>query len=38
MKGEMNKSGIFVVATGKDYNNHIVPLALALVPVEDYQH
>lgn len=38
LKGEMHQRGVFLVATTKDYNNHIIPVALALVPVEDYKN
>jgi hypothetical protein len=36
LKGDMHQLGVFLVATAKDFDNHIVPFALALVPVENY--
>ncbi|OWZ07243.1 hypothetical protein PHMEG_00020386 [Phytophthora megakarya] len=38
LKGEMNKRGVYLVATTKDFNNHVIPFALALVPVENYEN
>ncbi|RAW23671.1 hypothetical protein PC110_g19901 [Phytophthora cactorum] len=38
LKGDMNKRGIVLVATAKDYNNHVVPFAFGLVRVEDYDN
>ncbi|KAE8967337.1 hypothetical protein PR001_g28134 [Phytophthora rubi] len=38
LKGEMYKRGVFLVATTKDYNNHVIPFAFALVPVETFDH
>ncbi|KAG2826834.1 hypothetical protein PC118_g9123 [Phytophthora cactorum] len=38
LKGEMNKRGVFLVATTKDYNNHVVPFALGLVSTENYEN
>ncbi len=38
LKGEMNKYGVYLVATSKDYAHHIVPFALALVEVENFEN
>jgi hypothetical protein len=38
LKGEMNNYGVFLVATAKDFNNHILPFAFSLVLVENYDH
>lgn len=39
LKGlEMNKRGVFLVATTKDFNNHVTPFALALVSMENYEN
>ncbi|POM76066.1 LOW QUALITY PROTEIN: Hypothetical protein PHPALM_6739 [Phytophthora palmivora] len=38
LKGEMNNYGVFLVAMAKDYNNHILPFAFSLVPVQNYDH
>ncbi|KAE8875609.1 hypothetical protein PF005_g16499 [Phytophthora fragariae] len=35
LKEDMHEQGIYLVATVKDYNNHIVPVGLALVSQED---
>ncbi|KAF4130877.1 MULE transposase domain-containing protein [Phytophthora infestans] len=35
---DMNKRGGFLVATTKDYNNHIIPFGFALVPTENYDN
>jgi hypothetical protein len=37
LKGEMHKRGVYLVATTKDYNNHIV-VGIALVSVENYDN
>ncbi|OWZ19018.1 hypothetical protein PHMEG_0006789 [Phytophthora megakarya] len=34
----MKNYGVFLVATAKDFNNHILPFAFSLVPVENYEH
>ncbi|GMF33254.1 unnamed protein product [Phytophthora lilii] len=34
----MSTQGVYLVATVKDYNKHIVPFGLALVPQEDQDH
>ncbi|GMF17470.1 unnamed protein product [Phytophthora lilii] len=34
----MNTQGVYLVATVKDYNKHINPFGLALVPQEDQDH
>lgn len=36
LKGDMNKRGVFLLATTKDLNGHIVVFGLALVGQEDY--
>lgn len=38
LKGDMNKRGIYLLATAKDVDNHIVVFGLALVPVENYDN
>ncbi|KAE9016341.1 hypothetical protein PR003_g15930 [Phytophthora rubi] len=38
VKGEMNNYGVVLVATAKDYNNHILPFAFSLVPTENNEN
>ncbi|KAG6595821.1 uncharacterized protein IUM83_18218 [Phytophthora cinnamomi] len=38
LNGEMNDYIVYLVATAKDYNVHILPFAFSLVPTEDYEN
>jgi hypothetical protein len=38
LKGETNKRGVFLVATAKDRNNHLLVFGLAVVSVENYDY
>jgi hypothetical protein len=36
LKGEMNRHGVYLLATAKDYNKRTFPFGFPLVPVENY--
>lgn len=38
LKGEMNKRGVYLTATTKDYDGHIIVFGFALVPAENYDN
>jgi hypothetical protein len=38
LKGDMSKRGVYIVATVKDYVNHIVPFGFALAGVENFDN
>lgn len=38
LKSDMHKMSVYLVATGKDHNNHIIPIGFALVQVENYDN